>query len=62
MTHTLRVEIEPLQVVGYLALCPAIPGCHAEGASVGAALDHLRDVARVIFERTPCVETARLHR
>jgi predicted RNase H-like HicB family nuclease len=44
------VEIEPLESGGYLALCPAIPGCHAEGESVGEALDHLRDVARVIYD------------
>jgi predicted RNase H-like HicB family nuclease len=46
----LVVEIEPLAEGGYLALCPDIPGCHAEGKTVGEALDHLRDVVQVIYE------------
>ncbi len=50
MTYMLSVEIEPLEEGGYLATCPAIPGCHAEGQTVGEALDNLRDVARVIYE------------
>jgi len=48
--YRLPVEIEPLEEGGYLAIWPAIQGCHAEGATVGAALDNLRDVARVIYE------------
>jgi len=48
--HRLPVEIEPLEEGGYLASCPAIQGCHAEGATIGAALDNLRDVAQVIYE------------
>ncbi len=50
MQFTFPVEIETLEEGRYLALCPAIPGCHAEGDSAGEALDNLRDVARVIFE------------
>ncbi len=50
MKYSLAVEIEPLAEGGYLASCPAIPGCHAEGSSVGAAVDHLRDVARVLYD------------
>lgn len=46
----LSVEIEPLIEGGYLTLCPAISGCHAEGKTIGQALDNLRDVARVIYE------------
>lgn len=45
-----RIEIEPLEGGGYLADCPAIQGCYAEGKTVGDALDNLRDVARVIYE------------
>ena len=30
---------------GYLAVCPSLQGCHAEGETVGAALDNLQDVA-----------------
>lgn len=46
----LPVEIEILAEGGYLALCPDITGCHAEGKTMGQALDNLRDVARVIYE------------
>lgn len=35
---------------GYLAVCPAIQGCHAEGDSIGQAIDNLRDVARALLE------------
>ena len=52
MTQTLKlpVEIEALAEGGYLALCPDIAGCHAEGQTIGQALDNLQDVARVIYE------------
>ena len=35
---------------GYLAVCPELQGCHAEGDTVGTALDNLQDVARVLIE------------
>jgi predicted RNase H-like HicB family nuclease len=44
------VEIEPLEEGGYLAICQAIQGCHAEGESIAEALDNLEDVARVLLE------------
>lgn len=50
MNYTIPVKIELLEEGGYLAVCSAIPGCHAEGRSAGEALDHLRDVARVLYE------------
>jgi len=42
--------MEPLAEGGYLADCLDIAGCHAEGETIGQALDNLRDVARVIYE------------
>jgi predicted RNase H-like HicB family nuclease len=48
--YTFAVEIELLEEGGYLATCPSIPGCRAEGKSIGEALDNLRDVARVLYE------------
>ncbi len=44
------VEIEPLEEGGYLAVCQAIQGCHAEGETVAEALDNLEDVARILLE------------
>ena len=46
----LPVKIEALAEGGYLALCPDIAGCHAEGKTIGQALDNLRDVAQIIYE------------
>jgi predicted RNase H-like HicB family nuclease len=44
------VEIEELEEGGYLAVCEAIQGCHAEGDTVGEALENLEDVARILLE------------
>ena len=48
--YLLRVEVEPLEEGGYLAICPDLQGCHAEGATVAEALANVEDVARVIIE------------
>ena len=48
--YLLKVEVEPLEEGGYLAICAAIQGCHAEGESVAEALENLEDVARVLLE------------
>jgi predicted RNase H-like HicB family nuclease len=47
--YRLSVEIQPLEEGGYLALCPQIEGCHAEGRTIGEALDNLHSVTRVIY-------------
>ncbi len=45
----------PIQVItqedgpGYLALCPTLPGCHAEGRTIGEAIDHLYDVIHTLL-------------
>ncbi|MBI3361354.1 MAG: type II toxin-antitoxin system HicB family antitoxin [Chloroflexi bacterium] len=44
------IEVERLEEGGYLLVCEAIPGCHAEGQTVGEALDNLRSVAEAIYE------------
>ena len=48
--YLLRVEVEPLEEGGYLATCPDLQGCHAEGDTVAEALENAEDVARVILE------------
>ncbi len=53
MPHQLMVPVEIFpqeESPGYLAVCPTIPGCHAEGATVGEALDCVMDVARILLE------------
>ncbi|MCR4406761.1 MAG: type II toxin-antitoxin system HicB family antitoxin [Anaerolineae bacterium] len=49
-TYRLPVQIEKLEEGIYLATCPAIQGCHAEGHTVGEALDNLRSVFQVLYE------------
>lgn len=39
--YLLKVEVEPLEEGGYLAICPDIQGCHAEGETVAEALEIL---------------------
>ena len=48
--YLLRVEVEPLEEGGYLAICPDLQGCHAEGDTIAEALANVEDVARVIIE------------
>jgi predicted RNase H-like HicB family nuclease len=52
--YLLRVEVEPLEEGGYLATCPDLQGCHAEGETIAEALTNVEDVARVIIEL--CIE------
>ncbi|MCL6596795.1 MAG: type II toxin-antitoxin system HicB family antitoxin [Firmicutes bacterium] len=51
LTHIrLKVVILPKEDGhGFLAVCPSLQGCHAEGASPGEALDNVQDVARVLL-------------
>lgn len=44
------VVIEPLEEGGYLASCPNLPGCHAEGRTRGEALSIIEDVMKIFIE------------
>lgn len=44
------VRIESLEEGGYLAICEAIQGCHAEGETVTEALENLEEVAAALLE------------
>ncbi|MBI2909352.1 MAG: type II toxin-antitoxin system HicB family antitoxin [Chloroflexi bacterium] len=48
--YSLHVEIEPLEEGGFLAVCPDLPGCHAQGHTLAEALENLEDVARNLLE------------
>ena len=50
MDYPLLVTVAPLEEGGFLAVCPQIEGCHAEGATIGQAIDNLQSVAQVIYE------------
>lgn len=44
------VTVEALEEGGYLAICPSIQGCHAEGTTVSEALVNLEDAANVLLK------------
>ena len=48
--YKLPIEIQSLEEGGYLAICPAIQGCHAEGKTMTNALENLGDVAKILLE------------
>ena len=48
--YKLPVEIRLLEEGGYLAVCPVLQGCHAEGNTIAEAMDNVQDVARVLLE------------
>jgi len=48
--YKLPVEIERLEEGVFLAVCPILQGCHAEGRTVAEALENLEDVAHHLIE------------
>ena len=48
--YLVKVEVEPLEEGGYLAVCPELQGCHAEGDTIAEALENVEDIARIIIE------------
>ncbi len=51
MKVVLQISVRPKEDgQGYLAVCDSLQGCHAEGYTVGEALDNLQDVARTLLE------------
>jgi predicted RNase H-like HicB family nuclease len=48
--YLLKVEVEPLEEGGYLASCPDLQGCHAEGETISEAIENVEDVARIIIQ------------
>lgn len=47
--YILPVEIRPLEEGGYLATCPILQGCHAEGKTIAEAMDNVEDVASILL-------------
>ena len=48
MTYT--VHIEKGEDSGYIAHCPAIPGCHSQGATIEETIENIRDAIRGCIE------------
>lgn len=49
-TYVLPIEVETSEDGRFLAVCPTLQGCHAEGDSIAEALENVEDVARIIVE------------
>lgn len=41
-----RVLIEKGEDVGYVAHCPAIPGCHSQGNTIEDAIENIKDTIK----------------
>jgi predicted RNase H-like HicB family nuclease len=48
--YLLPIEVEALDDGNYLAVCPIIQGCHAEGATISEAIENVQDVAQQMLE------------
>ena len=45
-----QVYIEKGEDFGYIAHCPAIPGCHSQGRTLEEAIDNIKDAIRGCLE------------
>ena len=43
---TYRVIIEKGEDFGYIAHCPAIPGCHSQGETIEEAIENIKDAIK----------------
>ena len=41
-----RIVIEKGEDFGYVAHCPAIPGCHSQGNTIEEAIENIKDAIR----------------
>ena len=45
-----RVVIEKGEDFGYVAHCPAIPGCHSQGYTIEEAIENIKDAIKGCIE------------
>ncbi len=45
-----RVSIEKGEDFGYVAHCPAIPGCHSQGDTIEDAIENIKDAIKACLE------------
>jgi len=48
--YTLPVEVSELPQGGFMATCPMLKGCHAEGRTAAEAVENMEDVAKIVVE------------
>ncbi len=41
-----RIVIEKGEDFGYIAHCPAIPGCHSQGNTIEEAIENIKDAIK----------------
>lgn len=44
------IKIEACEEGGFLACCPTLQGCYAEGKTIEEAVDNLKDVIKIVSE------------
>ncbi len=44
------IKIEVCEEGGFLAVCPSLQGCYAEGKTIEEAVDNLKDVIKIVLE------------
>ena len=45
-----QIVMEKGEDFGYVAHCPAIPGCHSQGQTMEEAIENIRDAIRGCIE------------
>lgn len=45
-----RIVLEKGEDFGYIAHCPAIPGCHSQGNTMEEAIENIKDAIRSCLE------------
>lgn len=44
------IQIESCEEGGFLAICPLLQGCYAEGDTIDEAVENLKDVIKITLE------------
>lgn len=44
------IKIETFEEGGFLAVCPSLQGCYAEGKTIEEAVENLKDVIKIAIE------------
>ena len=58
----LPVDVGQLPNGRFVASCSVLDGCHAEGRTIGEAVDHLEEIARAIVDmKSPYAVLAHPH-
>lgn len=58
---SLPVEISALPDGGYVASCPILEGCHAEGRTPDEAVEHMEEIAKAVLTKSPYMVLAHPH-